>query len=69
MFGRRFAHTILAASTERPAMPAFTPLLDALKAEKSAQRAKEALQRNTLATRTLLSTQEGQIQKEGHHRL
>ena len=43
MFGRRFAHTILAASTERSAMPAFTPLLDALKAEKSAQRDKEAL--------------------------
>ncbi|KAH9169544.1 hypothetical protein EDB89DRAFT_1984660 [Lactarius sanguifluus] len=34
------------ASTERPSMPASTPLLDALKAEKSAQRDKEAIQRN-----------------------
>ena len=38
--------THLVASTERPAMPASTPLLDALKAEKSAQRDKEAIQRN-----------------------
>ncbi|KAI0301340.1 Smg-4/UPF3 family-domain-containing protein [Russula brevipes] len=37
---------MLVASTERPAMPASTPLLDALKAEKSAQRDKEAIQRN-----------------------
>ncbi|KAH9990204.1 Smg-4/UPF3 family-domain-containing protein [Russula compacta] len=37
---------MLVASTERPAMPVSTPLLDALKAEKSAQRDKEAIQRN-----------------------
>ncbi|KAH9039962.1 Smg-4/UPF3 family-domain-containing protein [Lactarius hengduanensis] len=37
---------MLVASTERPSMPASTPLLDALKAEKSAQRDKEAIQRN-----------------------
>ncbi|KAI0252763.1 Smg-4/UPF3 family-domain-containing protein [Lactifluus subvellereus] len=37
---------MLVASTERPVMPASTPLLDALKAEKSAQRDKEAIQRN-----------------------
>ncbi|KAN0109074.1 Smg-4/UPF3 family domain containing protein [Russula decolorans] len=37
---------MLVASTERPAMPASTPLLDALKAEKSTQRDKEAIQRN-----------------------
>ncbi|KAI9464082.1 Smg-4/UPF3 family-domain-containing protein [Lactarius psammicola] len=37
---------MLVASTERPTMPVSTPLLDALKAEKSAQRDKEAIQRN-----------------------
>ncbi|KAI0299343.1 Smg-4/UPF3 family-domain-containing protein [Multifurca ochricompacta] len=37
---------MLVASTERPTMPASTPLLNALKAEKSAQRDKEAIQRN-----------------------
>ncbi len=45
--GKTFlTRTLLVASTERPAMPASTPLLDALKAEKSAQRDKEAIQRN-----------------------
>ncbi len=39
-------NTLLVASTERPAMPASTPLLDALEADKSAQRDKEAIQRN-----------------------
>ncbi|KAI0267309.1 Smg-4/UPF3 family-domain-containing protein [Gloeopeniophorella convolvens] len=37
---------MLVASTERPSMPTSTPLLEALKAEKSAQRDKEAIQRN-----------------------
>src|SRR5260221_6678833 len=46
IFRHHVAHTILVASTERPAMPTSTPLLDALKAEKSAQRDKEAIQRN-----------------------
>ena len=40
------SYSLPVASTERPAMPASTPLLDALKAEKSAQRDKEAIQRN-----------------------
>ena len=43
---RVFSHPLPVASTERPVMPASTPLLDALKAEKSAQRDKEAIQRN-----------------------
>jgi regulator of nonsense transcripts 3 len=46
IFRHHFPHTILVASTERPTMPTSTPLLDALKAEKSAQRDKEAIQRN-----------------------
>ncbi|TFY63737.1 hypothetical protein EVG20_g6199, partial [Dentipellis fragilis] len=36
----------LIASTQSPAMPTSTPLLEALKAEKSAQKDKEAIQRN-----------------------
>jgi len=46
VFGHHFAHTILVAPTERPAMPTSTPLLEALKAEESAQRDKEEIQRN-----------------------
>jgi hypothetical protein len=46
IFGHRFPYTIQVASTEGPAMPTFTPLLDILKAEESVQRDQEAIQGN-----------------------
>jgi regulator of nonsense transcripts 3 len=45
-FRNHFAHTILVTSTERPAMPTSTPVLDTLKAEKYAHRDKVAIQRD-----------------------
>src|SRR5260221_722271 len=46
LFRPHFSHMILAACTERPSTPTSTPLLDALKFGKSAQRDKGVIQRN-----------------------
>ena len=46
IFRHHFAHMILVASTERPAMPISTPFLGALKAEKYVQRDERAIHRN-----------------------
>jgi regulator of nonsense transcripts 3 len=46
IFSHHFAHRVLVAFTERPAMPTSTPLFDALEAERSTQRNKEVIQRN-----------------------
>ena len=46
IFRHHCAHSTLVASTERPTLPTSTPLLDALRAEKSAKRDKEAIQKS-----------------------
>ena len=50
IFEHHFAHTVLlvVASTKRPAVPISTLLLDAVKAEKSAQRDKQAAKESSL---------------------
>ena len=48
IFRHHFAHMILVSSTECPAMPTSTPLLDALKAEEFAQGDKDTIQRRRL---------------------